>query len=179
MEGTLVKAKGIRRCAYGSALWRVLIIPTATVIAVPALATPAQAVPTRTVSGNAILRIMDYESVGENEVCPRNIPLDFRDIKLGSHRHVGFSAGRCGGEIRVEIHFTLEHDQVGFIRVTNGLVKFFEGATTSTLDLDGWNTFPNILLLPGVEDFRNIHVQNTAEKQPNDKADVKLTLRNS
>jgi hypothetical protein len=177
MEGTLVKAKGIRRGAYGSVLLRALVVPAATVIAVPALATDAQA-QVRTVTGNAVFRIMDYESVGANERCHRDVRLTPRAIAVDTPRTVKVWA-TCGGEIRVEVHYTLTQQQGGFIRVTGGLVKFYEGASTNTGDLDGSSAFSNIFLFPGQSAARNIHVQNWSEGQPDDKADVTLTLRNS
>jgi hypothetical protein len=178
MEGALVKAKGIRRGAYGSALWRVLAVLTATVIAVAALATTAQATP-RAVTGNVVFQIMDYESFGPNERCRRDFRLIPRDVEVGTHRDIVLS-GRCGGEIRVEVHYRLEQQQGGVIRVTRGRVLFYEEASENNKDLDGTSAFADIFLFfPGQSASRNIHVQNWAEGEPDDKADVTLTLRNS
>jgi hypothetical protein len=80
---------------------------------------------------------------------------------------------RCTCRVR------LEHQQGGFIRVTEGLVKLYEGASENTGDLDGASAFRDIFLFPGQSDARNIHVQNWMEGEPDDKADVRLTLRNS
>jgi hypothetical protein len=178
MEGTLVKAKGRRGGAYGSALWRALAVPTATVIAVPALATTAQAAPLRTVTGNAVFQIMDYESVGANERCRRDVRFPPRAIEAGTSKRVTVRA-RCGGEIRVEVHYLLENQQDNFIRVKEGLVEFYEGASENTGDRDGAKAFSNMFLWPGQSFARNIHVQNWEEGEPDDKADVTLTLRSS
>jgi hypothetical protein len=179
MEGALVKAKGIRDGAYGSPLWRALAVLTAAVIAVPLLATTAQAAQVRTASGNAVFQIMDYESIGANERCHRDRQLIPRDIEVGTFRDIVVSA-RCGGEIRVEIHYRLEQQQgqVGLIRVTRGLVLFYEGDSENTGDLDGSRAFSDTLLWPGQSATWNIHVQNWSEGEPDDKADVRLTLRN-
>lgn len=171
-----MKAKGIHCGAY-SALWRSLAVLTATVIAVPALATTAQATP-RAVTGNVVFQIMDYESFGPNERCRRDFRLTPRDIEVGTHKDIVLS-GRCGGEIRVEVHYRLEQQQGGFIRVTRGLVMFYEGTSENTNDLDGASAFADIFLFPAQSASRNIHVQNWAEGEPDDKADVGLTLRNS
>ncbi|UUU32968.1 hypothetical protein JIX56_25545 [Streptomyces sp. CA-210063] len=172
-----MKEKGIRRGAYRSALWRALIVPAATVIAVPALATSAQATHQRTVTGSASFRIMDYEDFGSNTVCNRNVSLTPRVITVGTPRSFVVQA-TCGGEIRVEVHYKLTHQQGGFIRVTEGVVKLFEGDSENTGDLDGASAFANIFLYPGQSASRAIHVQNWNEGQPDDKADVTLTLRN-
>jgi hypothetical protein len=179
MEGTLVKAKGIRRGAYGSALWRALAVLTATVIAVPALATTAQAAQVRTVTGNAVFQIMDYEDVGANKRCRRDVRLTPRAIEVGTRRTIGPVSAGCGGEIRVEVHYRLAHQQGGLISVTEGLVLFYEGDSENTGDRDGSRAFSHALLWPGQSTTWNIHVQNWSEMQPDDKADVTLTLRNS
>jgi hypothetical protein len=175
-EETIVKAKGIHRGADGSALWRVLAVLTATVIAVPALATTAQAAPQRTVTGTAVFQIMDYADVGSNGRCPRKVQLTHA-MKVGFFKDVVVRA-KCGGEIRVEVHYRLE-DQGGFIRVKHGLVKFYEEESEDNLDLDGTAAFSDMFLWPGRDFGRNIHVQNWSEGQPDDKADVTLTLRSS
>jgi hypothetical protein len=174
----LVKAKGIRRGAYGSALWRALAVLTATVIALPALATTAQAAPLRTVTGNAVFQIMDYESVGRNERCRPEVRLTPRAIEVGTFKDIVVRA-RCGGEIRVEAHYRLENQQDGFICVKHGLVEFYEGDSENTRDLNGARAFSDMFLWPGQGFARNIHVQNWSEGQPDDKADVTLTLRSS
>ncbi|CAL9331423.1 hypothetical protein [Streptomyces sp. enrichment culture] len=169
-----------RRRRTHASLWRALAVPAAAVIAVPVLATDAGASHLRTVTGSVAFRIMDYESVGRNEVCHRNVSLDHRDIEIGvdNTRPITVRA-RCGGEIRIEVHYDIRHDSGGFIRVTNGLVELYEGTTTRTGDKDGWTEFERMFLYPLQRDSRNIHVQNTEEEQPHDKADVTLTLRNS
>jgi hypothetical protein len=176
MEGTRMKVKGIRRGACGSVLWRALVVSAATVMAVPALATDAQA-QQRTVTGSLTMRIMDYEAFEENAICNRNRSLIPRVITVGTPKKITVRE-RCGGEIRVEVHYKLTHQQGGFIRVTEGEVKFFEGDSENTGDLDGTSAFANIFLWPGQSASRSIHVQNWNEGQPNDKADVTLTLRN-
>ncbi|MGW1270846.1 hypothetical protein [Streptomyces sp. NPDC002491] len=174
-----MKVRGIRRGTYGSMIWRALIVPAATVIAVPALATSAQAADVQTVTGNIASRVMDHESFPyPNTVCPFNLRLTPREIEVGTPRNVT-ATFKCGGEIRVEVHYTLTHQQGGFIRVTNGWVDFYEGTSVNTNDLDGRQVFSNMFLWPLQTDSRNIHVQNWTEGQPDDKADVALTLRNS
>lgn len=174
-----MKAKGRRGGAYGSALWRVLAVLTVTVIAVPALATTAQAAQVRTVAGNVVFQIMDYESVGANERCRREFRLTPRDIEVGNSQKIVLRA-RCGGEIRVEVHYRLtqQPQQNGLILVTEGLVLFYEGDSENTGDLDGSRAFSHTLIRPGQSTTWNIHVQNVSEMEPDDKADVRLTLRN-
>jgi hypothetical protein len=171
-----MRIKGMRRGSSRSALWRALVIPAAAAVAVPALATDAQAAE-RTVTGNVSMRIMDYEDFGPNTVCNRGFSLTPRTVTSGTAKRITL-ASRCGGEIRVEVHYRLAIDPNGVIRVTEGLVKFFEGASEDTGDLDGAQTFANMILFPGASASRNVHVQNWGEGQPDDKADVTLTLRN-
>jgi hypothetical protein len=75
-------------------------------------------------------------------------------------------------------HWALSHDNNGVVRVTRGSVDLFEGTSTNTTDLDDSAAFGNMILFPLASGTRNIHVQNWAEGQPDDKADVTLTLRN-
>lgn len=171
-----MKTNGIHRGAHGSALWRALVVSTATVLAFPALATTAHAAP-RTVTGNAVFQIMDYENFGANERCRSDVRLTPRDVEVGTKRAIKVWA-TCGGEVRVEVHYALQQQAGGFIRVTEGSVMFYEGDSVKTGDLDGASAFADIFLWPGQSDVRNIHVQNWEEGQPDDKADVGLTLRN-
>ncbi|MBD9731139.1 hypothetical protein IGX29_04775 [Streptomyces sp. H28] len=172
-----MKAEGIRRAARKSGFWRALVIPAAAVMAVPAVATEAQATHQRTVTGNLTMRIMDYESFGPNTVCNRNRTLVPRVVTVGTAKRITVRE-RCGGEIRVEVQYKLTHQEGGFIRVTEGVVKFFEGTSDNTTDLDGTAAFANIFLYPGQSTSRSVHVQNWNEGQPDDKADLTLTLRN-
>lgn len=171
-----MKANGVRHDSYRSALWRALVIPAAAAIAVPALATDAQAAE-RTVTGSVSMRIMDYENFGPNTVCNRGFSLIPRVVKSGFSNRITLKS-RCGGEIRVEVHYKLNIDPNGVVRVTEGLVEFYEGTSENTNDLDGTSAFANMILFPGASGSRNIHVQNWSEDQPDDKADVTLTLRN-
>ncbi|MET7451886.1 hypothetical protein ABZT03_08325 [Streptomyces sp. NPDC005574] len=171
-----MKVKGVRQGSYRSMLWRVLVIPAAAAIAVPALATNAQAAQ-RTVTGSVSMRIMDYEDFGPNTVCNRSFSLIPRVITSGTSTKIR-AWSKCGGEVRVEVHYKLTVDPNGVIRVTEGLVEFYEGTSEDTGDLDGASAFANMILFPGASDSRNIHVQNWSEGQPDDKADVTLTLRN-
>jgi hypothetical protein len=182
MEGTLVKAKGRHGGgAYGSALCWVLAVLTVTVIAIPALATTAQAAQVRTVAGNVVFQIMDYENVGANERCRREFRLTPRDIEVGNSNSKKITLrARCGGEIRVEVHYRLtqQPQQNGLILVTEGLVEFYEGDSENTDDRDGVKAFSHTLIRPGQSTTWKIHVQNVSEMEPDDKADVTLTLRN-
>ncbi|MET7573049.1 hypothetical protein ABZT04_31840 [Streptomyces sp. NPDC005492] len=171
-----MKTQGMRLGSSRSALWRALIIPAAAAIAVPALATDAQAAQ-RTVTGSVSMRIMDYEDFGPNTVCNRGFSLTPRVVNSGFSNRIRLSS-KCGGEVRVEVHYKLNIDPNGVIRVTEGLVKFYEGTSEDTGDLDGASAFANMILFPGASASRNIHVQNWSEGQPDDKADVTLTLRN-
>ncbi|MER6675096.1 hypothetical protein [Streptomyces sp. NPDC000983] len=172
-----MSATGTRRGAHRSALRKALVLPVVAALAVPALATSAEANHQRTVGGNAAFRTMDYESVGRNERCNGSLPLSLGPVEVGKPRDFTISA-KCGGEIRVEVHFRLTHQQGGFIRVTHGSVELYEGTSASTTDRDGVAAFGNEFLFPGQSTTKNVHVQNWNEGQPDDKADVTLTLRN-
>ncbi|MGW4365748.1 hypothetical protein ACWEKT_08885 [Nocardia takedensis] len=159
-----------------SVLWRALAVCAAVGVGLPALAASAQAAP-RTVTGNVVFRIMDYENFGSNERCNREVRLTPRAIEVGSTTRIRVTAA-CGGEIRVEVTYALQQQEGGFIRVTEGLVNFYEGESSNTNDLDGSSAFGDMFLWPGQSGVRNIHVENWAEGEPDDKADVALTLRN-
>ncbi|MEV6201486.1 hypothetical protein AB0M64_16125 [Streptomyces sp. NPDC051771] len=178
MEGNLVKENGIRHESYRSALWRALAIPAAAAIAVPALATDAQATHQRTVTGTVSMRIMDWENFGSNTVCNRGFSLTPVALTKGSGSTKVRAWAKCGGEIRIEVHYRLAADPNGVVRVTEGLVELYEGDTENNGDLDGTSAFANLILFPLASGSRNIHVQNWNEGQPDDKADVTLTLRN-
>ncbi|MFD3837225.1 hypothetical protein ACFWWC_13305 [Streptomyces sp. NPDC058642] len=171
MEGNLMKANR-------SAVWRALVIPAAAAIAVPALATDAQAAHQKTVTGDVSMRIMDWENVGPNTVCNRGFALNPVTLTKGSGSTKVRAWAKCGGEIRVEVHYRLAADSNGVVRVTEGLVEFYEGDTENNGDLDGASAFAHRILFPGVSTSWNIHVQNWNEGEPDDKADVTLTLRN-
>ncbi len=171
-----MNVKGVRKTLEWPVLWRALVIPAAAAIAVPALATNAQAAQ-RTVTGNISWRIMDYENFGPNTICNRGLTLNPSTVTSGTDKRIRAWA-KCGGEIRVEVHYRLSIDPNGVIRVTEGKVELYEGTSEDTTDLDGTSAFANMILFPGASGTRSIHVQNWAEGQPDDKADVTLTLRN-
>ncbi|MEU3760071.1 hypothetical protein [Streptomyces albogriseolus] len=164
-----------QRGTLGFRRWRAILIPAAAVMVVPALAVDAQAAPSRTVTSNAAMRIMDYETFGSNPVYNRNSFVTTADIPVGETRDAQHTV-KVGGEIRVEVRFTLQHDTGGFIHVINGLVLLFEGASEDTGDLDGVRVIPHLFLWPGQTESTFIHVYSVEE--PDDKADITLTVRN-
>ncbi|GLW44482.1 hypothetical protein Stsp02_01440 [Streptomyces sp. NBRC 14336] len=172
-----MKANGMRHDSYRSALWRALIVPAAVAIAVPALATDAQASHQRTVTGRVSMRIMDWENFGPNTVCNRGFSLTTVLTKGGPSVPNSGSA-KCGGEIRVEVHYTVAADPNGVVRVTAGRVDLYEEDTEDNRDLDGSRALGNAILFPGAGATWRAHVQNWAEGEPDDKADVTLTVRN-
>ncbi|MFF7052171.1 hypothetical protein ACFY94_27850 [Streptomyces griseorubiginosus] len=178
MEGNPMKANGVRHNSYRSALWRALIVSAAGAIAIPALATDAQATHQRTVTGNVSMRIMDWENFGPNTVCNRGFSLTPVVLTKGGRAESNSGSAKCGGEIRVEVHYTVAADPNGVVRVTAGRVDLFEEDTEDNNDLDGRRALGNAILFPGASATWNAHVQNWAEGEPDDKADVTLTLRN-
>jgi hypothetical protein len=178
MKALFARRKSSRSVpASRSLLRRALVLPATVVVAVPALATEAQAGHQRTVNGSVAMRIMDHETFGANAVCNRSVDLKPAVVTVGGHVRVKAWA-KCGGEIRVEVHYKLTLDPNGVVRVTEGIVKFFEGDSENTGDLDGASAFANMILFPGLSLSRNVHVQNWNEGQPDDTADVRLTVRN-
>ena len=124
------------------------------------------------------MRIMDWEKFSSNTVCNRGVTFTPIALTKGSGPTQVRARGKCGGEIRVEVHFRLAADPNGVVRVTRGLVLFYEEDTENNFDLDGSSSFRNMILFPGASGSRNIHVWNVSENHPDDKADVTLTLRN-
>ncbi|GLP72070.1 hypothetical protein TUSST3_86880 [Streptomyces sp. TUS-ST3] len=173
-----MKANGMRHDSYRSTLWRALIIPAAVAIAVPALATDAQAAHQRTVTGNLSMRIMDWENFGPNTVCNRGFSLTPIVLTKGGSSVTNRAWSKCGGEIRVEVHYRIAADPNGVVRVTEGRVELYEGDTENNGDLDGTRALGDAILFPGASATWKPHVQNWNEGEPDDKADVTLTLRN-
>ncbi|GAA3445336.1 hypothetical protein [Planomonospora venezuelensis] len=170
-----MKAKTSRR-GLRPRPWHALAVPSAIAmaVAVPGAAAHPSALQPWTVTGTVDMHISDYETFGSNETCNHRIPITNTGTTGTTSNYWYF--GKCGGEIRVEIHYRISRDQSGKLSA-NGDVYFYEGASENTTDLDGTEHF-NLPVPPRSSGSTRIHVANYAEGQPADFARVTLALNN-
>ncbi|GHE46284.1 hypothetical protein GCM10017778_32740 [Streptomyces vinaceus] len=160
------------------------VTPVAIVMAIGgSVGTAAHASPQRAPSATLIstvnFQIRDHEDVGKDTNCTRwsqtrntvrYLPQDF------SH------SGKCGGEIRVEIHYQADLNSDNSLTIDRGRVLFFEGTSEDTRDLDGGLTFgfpgAPIIVPPGESVSRTYYVENSAEGERDDHAYVTVDWRN-
>ncbi|SDM48470.1 hypothetical protein [Nonomuraea jiangxiensis] len=168
--------KAIKDCSRN---WRALAVPAAMIMAVTAPATAAQAASQQDwrVTGTVVFDMMDYETFGANERCRHNVPISNKG-RVGGPSVNYWYFGKCGGEIRTEIHYRLTRGSAGTVTVDNISIPFFEGATANTTDRDGWATIRPFIIWPGQSITKQVRVQNDAEDQPDDRTIVTFTLRN-
>jgi hypothetical protein len=151
--------------------------------ALAATAQPAQAQVNWTVTGNVTMRIMDYEPWPErNQVCNHSFPIT--NTGFGQLPRDFWYYGKCGGEIRAEIHYQLSGWHDGAVSLYGvGRVDLFEGTSEDTRDLDGQAHFGNAGVLgpkifKGSSVTRSFHVFNAMEGERDDKVDLAITWRN-
>ncbi len=171
-----MKRTSNKRRARGRRFWQMFAIVAAAAILAVGTQAPRADAATRTVNGNVSFRIMDWENFGSNERCYPSMALTPRRVGVDDLRTVTLTA-YCGNEIRVEVRYSLRQLSNGQVQVYRGRVDFFEGDTAYNGDLDGTTYFSTRTLRPGVSTTWNIHVENWQERQPDDRADVTLTLR--
>ncbi|MFI9243980.1 hypothetical protein ACIGXF_15600 [Streptomyces sp. NPDC053086] len=171
-----MKEKVTRRVLCGSTFWQRLVVPATMLIVAAASGTTAQSA-SRDVTGNVVFQIMDYETFGKNERCRYDIPIVNEMNENEPWRYSKYwYFGKCGGEVRAEIHYYIRRYRDGLVDV-KGELQLYEGTSADTDDRDGLNVFA--LDVPqGQTGTTSIHVENTDEGQPDDKADVTLTLHN-
>ncbi|MFF4350870.1 hypothetical protein [Streptomyces sp. NPDC001530] len=174
-----MKTETIRPGLCGSTPWRALVVPAATVIAATALGTTAQSAPRQApVTGNVVFQMMDHEDFGKNERCRHDNPV-VNNLGRAPGRFWYF--GKCGGEVRAEIHYQLSRNNDGSIELRDGEVKLFEGDSADTNDPGGGFPFAlsPIKIPQGQTRTMQFHVDNVLEDEPDDKADITLTLTNN
>ncbi len=135
---------------------------------------PAHAA-TRTVTGDASFVINDYENFGSDERCNRDVNINFTLTSGQTRSRV--ATARCGGEIRVELHYTVREEN-GTVYLTKGRVDFFEGDSENTNDLDGTKRLKADNITPGQSMTYSPFVYNRDENEPRDWARVEFTLNN-
>jgi hypothetical protein len=159
--------------------WWAFAVPAAIVMAVTAPGTAAQAasLQERQVTGNVVFDMMDYEPFGANERCRYDIPIVNRGQVLGPPVRYWYF-GKCGGEIRTEIHYRIQRNSNGVLVVDDISVPFFEGTTAETNDQDGGTVIARYEIPPGQTVTKQVRVQNDSEGEPDDRTIVTFTLRN-
>lgn len=160
-------------------LRRAIAVLAAIVMAVTVPGTSAQAASQQNwlVTGNVVLDMMDYETFGANERCRYDIPIT-NTGSVGGPPVRYWYFGKCGGEIRTEIHYRLTRGSSGLVTVDDIRVLFFEGTSADTTDQDGGTVIAPYLIWPGQTVTKQVRVQNDAEGQPDDRTIVTFTLRN-
>ncbi len=160
--------------ARHTARWWVGAACMASAVGLVATTAPADAV-TRTVQVRISYQINDYETIGSDEICtPTTRRVENLDDEHYFHRT---SRARCGGEIRVEVKYTLDQEN-GTVFLTAGRVNFYEGDTDSTNDLDGTARIRKLTIPAGRAVDTTVNVSNTAENEPRDRARVSITVDN-
>ncbi len=120
------------------------------------------------------MKIEDYENFGSNEHATRHMARNsewpLRDARRGALDR------EMGGEIRVEV--TLKIDwKIDLSIHIDWNVKFFEGTSEETSDLDGERSGS---FMVGKDQTRELKfsVWNTDEDEPQDRADISFDLTN-
>ncbi|MFE3761535.1 hypothetical protein ACFXPI_07190 [Streptomyces sp. NPDC059104] len=133
------------------------------------------------VTGNVVFQMMDHETFGPNTRCTHNNPIV--NEGTGQLPQDFWYFGKCGGEVRAEIHYRMWGNSDGSVTVGPGEVILFEGTSAETNDRDGGFKFggfvsPNIHIQKGQSVTRTFHVSNVSEDVPDDKADITMTWLN-
>ncbi|GAA3445333.1 hypothetical protein [Planomonospora venezuelensis] len=171
-----MEAKTPRRGPRLSRLRHALAVPSAIAVAVAlpgAVAHPSARQPW-TVTGTVNMRISDYETFGSNQICNHLIPITNTGTTGAASYYWYF--GKCGGEIRAEIHYEILRNALGHLSVA-GRAYLYEGTSEDTTDMDGQRPF-RYSVPPGSTNSRTINVWNEDEGQSDDSARITLTLNN-
>ena len=121
------------------------------------------------------MKIEDYENFGSNEHATRHMARNSDIGPYGTHDEVHWTE-KMGGEIRVEV--TLKIDwKIDLSIHIDWNVKFFEGTSEETSDLDGERSGS---FMVGKDQTRELKfsVWNTDEDEPQDRADISFDLTN-
>jgi hypothetical protein len=129
---------------------------------------------------NASMRIKDDEVVKRRDkYCNRAVsamaPLNLTAGQLYVH-----GDGKCGGEVRVEVHAYATHVGQGRLCDIKGDVLLYEGTSSSSNDLDGEKhfSFGGCLAPNEITPSQHIEVDNRGDKRGGDWAKVDISLRN-
>lgn len=178
--------RSVRHPLWGQKGRRLLAVPAAMAMAITGLVTAAQsaqAAPNEPwlVTGRVVFQMMDHEDFGANERCHHDNPI----VNQGTGQLPQFYwyFGKCGGEVRAEIHYRIFGNSDGSVSLGQGQIKLFEGASAETNDLDGgypWGgLYATSLRIPkGQSLTQTFHVSNALESEPDDKADITITWHN-
>ncbi|GAA3445334.1 hypothetical protein [Planomonospora venezuelensis] len=171
-----MEAKTPRRGPRSFRLRHALAVPSAIAVAValPGAVAHPSALQPWTVTGTVDMHISDYETFGSNQICNHRIPITNTGTTGATSAYWYF--GKCGGEIRAEIHYSISRDSGGFLNV-KGNTYLYEGASENTADLDGEQSF-RFKVPPRSTHSKLMEVWNTDEDQPADFVRLTLTLNN-
>ncbi|MEU9108099.1 hypothetical protein AB0D54_27940 [Streptomyces xanthophaeus] len=156
-----------------------LVVPAVMIMTVTALGTTAHSAPNFNweVKGRVSFQISDYEEFDANEHC--NTSWEFTHKGKGSLPQDNFWYAKCGGEIRAEIHYTIQNRSRSAV-IINGSVKLYEGTSDDTRDLDGGYPIAGPVAghinIPESQPVTKTYtVTNAKEQEPNDRADITIT----
>ncbi|TMR92831.1 hypothetical protein [Nonomuraea basaltis] len=149
------------------------------ILAQSATATAAQAASQQDwhATGTVEFDMMDYEKFGKNERCHHKIPIS-NSGRVGGPPKRFWYFGKCGGEIRTEIHYRLQR-RSHVLTVDQISVRFFEGDNAETNALKGVGSMSMPLIWPGQSFTSQVRVQNDVDRVRDDRTIVKFTLRSS
>ncbi|MFI6509120.1 hypothetical protein ACIBCT_16055 [Streptosporangium sp. NPDC050855] len=148
------------------------------VLAQSATATAARATSQQNwhATGTVVFDMMDYERFGRNERCTHRIPIS-NTGRVGGPAVNHWYFGKCGGEIRTEIHYRLQRSG-HVLTLDNISIRFFEGDSAETNALKGVGSMPRSLIWPGQSVTKQVRVQNDVDRVRDDRTVVTFTLRN-
>jgi hypothetical protein len=129
-------------------LRRIMVAAIAVLMAVGLSVTtsaPASAYPGRYFWVWGQLNITDYENFGANEHCKVGLNSGKRLAHPAAHSDI-FWHHTCGGEIKVQFSLSAEVTQGQYIHMF-GQVRFYEGSSIYTNDLDGFRNI-NLMIRP-------------------------------
>lgn len=122
------------------------------------------------------MKIEDYETFGSNEHATRNWARNSDVGPYGTHDELHWTE-KMGGEIRVELELKIDW-RIDLSIDIHWHVKFFEGTSEETSDLDGERTGAFNVAKDQTRTL-TISVWNTDEDEPEDRADISIDLTNS
>jgi hypothetical protein len=139
-----------------------------------ATAAPATSLQNWHATGTVVFDMMDYENVGKNERCTHRIPVT-NTGRIGGPPANYWYFGKCGGEIRTEIHYRLQ--RTGHVLKLDDIsVKLFEGDSAETNALKGVRAMSTSLIWPGQGVTKRVRVQNDVDGVRDDRTIVTFTL---
>lgn len=137
-----------------------LVLGAAMLLGLAATARPAEAASSG-VGMSGSMQIKDDE-YWNDEYCNRTFSQSGWLMYTNQYSSL-YGEGRCGGEVRIEVHATARMNSNGSITFLSPRVDLYEGTSESTGDLDGRKYISNFTVAEGQSVSKYVYVENTAE----------------